>query len=137
MNLFKFAHYHSRLGVAERLRAMNTERNIEFTDAIRGYYFYKRYWQPKEAERLECLHEVDNPFGVFAIKAVNLDKVIAGHLPRKISRVTKFSLDRGAVAYAELTSTHQRSPIMQGGLEILCKITGKLHGTVKNHMLLN
>ena len=50
--------------------------------------------------------------------------------------MTKFLLDRGAVAYAELTSTHyRRSPIMQGGLEMLCKVTVKLHGTVKNHKL--
>ena len=55
-----------------------------------------------------------------------------------MSHVTKFLLDRGAAAYAELTSTHyRRSPIMQGGLEIPCKITVKLHGTVKNHMLLD
>ena len=47
-------------------------------------------------------------------------------------------LDRGAVAYAELTSTHyRRSQIMQGGLEMLCKVTVKLHGTVKKHMLLS
>ena len=26
---------------------------------------------------------------------------------------------------------------MQGGLEVPCKITVKLHGTVKNHMLLD
>ena len=82
---------------------MNAEKNVEFTAAIRGYHFYKRYWQPKEAERLECLHEVDNPFDVLAIKTVNSDKVITGHLPCEISRVTKFLLDRGAVAYAELT----------------------------------
>ena len=61
-------------------------------------------------------------------------RFITGHLPREISRVTKFLLDRGAVAYTELTSTHyRRSPIMQGGLEIPCKITLKLH----NHMLLD
>ena len=59
-------------------------------------------------------------------------------MPRKISRGTKFLPDRGAVAYAELTSTHyRRSPIMQGGLEIPCKITVKLHGTFQNHMLLD
>ena len=54
---------------------MNAQKNIEFAPAIRGYHFYKRYWQPKEAERLECLHEVDNPFDVFEIKAVNSEKV--------------------------------------------------------------
>ena len=68
-------------------------------------HFYKTYWQLKEAEMLECLHEVDNPFDVFAIKTVNLDKVIIGYSPRKISRMTLFLLDRGAIAYAELTST--------------------------------
>ena len=51
----------------------------------------------KEAERLEYFHEVDNPFYVFVIKAVNLDRVITGHLPREISRVSKFLLDRRAV----------------------------------------
>ena len=101
-------------------------------------FWQKRYWQPKEAERLECLHEVDNPFDVLAIKTVNSDKVITGHLPCEISRVTKFLLDRGAVAYAELTSTHyRRSSIMQGCLEIPCKITVKLHGIVTNHMPLD
>ena len=84
------------------------------------------------------MHEVDNPFDFFAIKTVNSDKVITGPLPREISRVTKILLDRGAIAYAELKSTHyRRSPRMKGALEIPCKITVKLHGTVKNHMLLD
>ena len=80
---------------------MNAEKYIKFTAAICGYHFYKRYWQPKEAERSECLHKVGNTIDAFAIKAVNSDKVITGHLPRKISRVIKFLLDRGAVAYAK------------------------------------
>ena len=84
------------------------------------------------------MHKVDTPFDAFAIKAVNSDKVITSHLPHKISRVTKFLLNRGAVTYKEITLTHyERSPIMQGGLEILCKVTIKPHGTVKNHMLLD
>ena len=70
------------------------------------------------AERLECLHEVDNPFDVLAIETVNSGKVISSHLPREKSRVTKFLLDRGAIAYTELTSTHyRRLPVMQGVLE--------------------
>ena len=62
---------------------MNAENNIEFTAVIRGYHFYKRYCQPKEAERLECFHEVDNPYDAFAIKTVNRDKVVTGDLPRE------------------------------------------------------
>ena len=95
-----------------------------------------KFFQPKEAERLECLYEVDDPFDDVAIKTVNSDKVITGHFLGKISRVNKLLLDRGATAYAKLTSTHyRRSQIMQGGLEKACKITVKLHGSVKTYML--
>ena len=87
---------------------MNAEKDIEFTAAIGGNNFYQRYWQPKEAKRLDSFHEVDNPFEVFAIKTVYSDKVITGHLPREISRVAKFLLDRGAIAYAKLTSIYYR-----------------------------
>ena len=80
---------------------MNAEKYIELTAAIRGYHFYKRYWQPKEAERSECLHKVYNPIDAFEIKIVNSDKVITGHLSREISRATRFLLDREAVAYAK------------------------------------
>ena len=104
---------------------MNAEKSIEFTAANRTYHFLKRYWQPKGAERLQCLREVDNPFDVFVIKTVNSDKIITSHLPREISRMAKFLQDKGTVAYAELTSTHYRRSIMQGGLEIPCKITVK------------
>ena len=41
----------------------------------------------------------------------------------EISRITKFLLDRGFAASLTLTSMHyRRSPLMQGGLEIPCKV---------------
>ena len=73
---------------------MNAKKNIKFIAAIRGYHFYKRYWQQKEAEWLRCFHEVYNPFDVFAIKTVIPDKVITGHLPREISRDQVFAGQR-------------------------------------------
>ena len=61
-----------------------------------------------------------------------------GHLPREISRPTKFWLDRGAEIVAEMESSHyRRSPLIQGGLEIRCKVSVTLPGTIKNHMLLD
>jgi len=52
---------------------------------------------------------------------------IVGHLPREISRITKFFLDRNAVVTTELTSSHyRRSPLVQGGLEIRSKVTVKV-----------
>ena len=47
------------------------------------------------------------------------------------------SFDRGATLTAELTSYHyRRSPLIQGGMEISCKITAKISGTVikANHL---
>ena len=64
--------------------------------------------------------------------------LIVGHLPREISQVTKFILDRGAKVTATRTSTSfRRLPLVQGGLEIACKVTAKMPATIKNHMILD
>ena len=44
---------------------------------------------------------------------------------------------RGVTLTAELTSDHyRRSPLIQGGMEIPCKITAKVSGTVINLLLM-
>ena len=75
---------------------------------------------------------------MFAIKACRTeDNKTVGHLPREISRPTKYLLDRGATVVAKLTATHyRRSPLFQGGLEIPCEITVSMPGSIKGHMLL-
>ena len=61
-----------------------------------------------------------------------------GHLPREISRPTNFLLDRGAKIVPEIERSHyRRSPLIEGGLEIRCKVSVTLPGTIKNHMLLD
>ena len=61
-----------------------------------------------------------------------------GHLPREVSRVTKFLLERGARISLVLSSRHyRRSPLVQGGLEIACHVTVKLPGTIKNHLIMD
>lgn len=69
-------------------------------------------------------HEVNNAFNYFAIKTEeNKNGKIVGHLPREISRITKFILDLGAKVTAVLTTTnYRRSPLVQGGLEIACEL---------------
>ena len=53
------------------------------------------------------------------------------------SRVTKFLLDRGARVFAILTSTNYCVlPLVQGGLEIPCRIKIHLPPTVKNKELI-
>ena len=94
-----------------------------FTAAVRGFHYYRRFWRPKENEKLDCLPEPGNAFDRFAIKTVNEKGEIVGHLPKEISRVTKYLLDRGFTMYCKLSSRYyRRSPLVQGGLEIQCEV---------------
>ena len=75
----------------------------------------------------------ENAFDVFTIKTCKEDGAIVGHIPRELSKVIKFLLDRGAKMSAVLTSVHyRRSPLVQGGMEIPCKVTVQMctpHGS--------
>ena len=71
---------------------MNTKKTYEFTAAICGYQYYKRFWQPRESEQLVFRHYIDNPFDVFAIKTTKGDDVIVDHLPHEISGLQNFCL---------------------------------------------
>ena len=94
-----------------------------FTAAVTGYHYYRRFWRPKENKKLICLHEPGNIFVRFAIKTISENGEIAGHLPKEISRITKYFLERGASMYCTLSSEHyRRSPLVQGGLEIECQV---------------
>lgn len=56
-------------------------------------------------------------------KTVNKDGDTVGHLPKELSRVTKYFLDRGFTMKCKLTSNHcRRSPLVQGGLAITCEV---------------
>ena len=110
----------------------------EFTAAVRGFHHYRKYWTPEPEQELHCSHERGNAFDRYAIKVCEIGKDIpVGHLPKEISRVSKFFIDRGATLSVKLTGTHyRRSPLVQGGLEIPCKITAQIPGTVSNLLVM-
>ena len=111
--------------------------DLEFESAVRGYHYYRCYWSPIENETLQCFHESGNLFDVFAIKTSKGSLQAVGHLPREISRLTKFILDIGAEVEARLTSTNYRClSITQGGLEIPCTVKVKMPATLLNRKLL-
>ena len=87
---------------------------------------------------MECHHEEANPFDQYAIKVCDIgNDTPVGHLPREMSRATKLFMDREATIDVQLTSEHyRRSPIVQGGMEIACKVTAKISGTCMNLMLI-
>ena len=59
-------------------------------------------------------------------------------LPREIYRPTRFSLLRGGVAVAEvINTTHRRSPLVRGGLEIPVKVVVEIEATAKNRLIID
>ena len=116
----------------------NTLKVTEVSAAVRGYHYYGSICFPGKEEQLDCSHDLGNVVDVFAIKTCKPDGTVVGHLPREISRAAKFFLDRGAQISAILTSTdYRRSPLVQGGLEIACKVIVKLPGNVRSHLLMD
>ena len=62
---------------------------------------------------------------------------VVGHLPREISRATKFFMDRVGKATVTLTSEHyRRSSLVQGGMEIACPMRSSIPGTCVNLLVL-
>ena len=33
-----------------------------FTAAVNGYYYYRRFWKPEEKQKLNYMHELNNPY---------------------------------------------------------------------------
>ena len=107
-----------------------------FTAAVRGFHYYRKFWKPKENEKLDYSHEEHNPFDWSTVKTVTGDGMIVGQLPREISRIINFFLDRGAVMQVELTSKHyRRSPLVKGEMEIACLVRVRIPATLKNTKL--
>ena len=77
------------------------ENVYSFTAAVRGFYYYRKFWKPKENEKRDWSHEEHNPFDWFAIKTVTNDGMIVGYLAREISWITNFFLDCGPVMQVE------------------------------------
>ena len=75
---------------------------------------------------------------MFAVRACRKDgEKTAGHLPREISRLTKYLIDRGTKATAKLLSIHYRRLLsFEGGLEISCEVTVTIPASIKGHLLI-
>ena len=89
-----------------------TNKTLVFSAVVRGFHVYRDVWKSHENEELVCLFEANNFFDMFAIQTCRKDcEKRVGHLPREISRPTKYLKDRGAKITARLSSIHyRRSP---------------------------
>ena len=89
---------------------------------------------PKTLTTTILFFEPDNPFDQFAVKVCEEEgqKIPIGYLPREISRATKYLIDRGA----NLIDHCRRSPLVQSGMEIACKVKASIPGTCINFHLI-
>ena len=62
---------------------------------------------------------------------------IIGHLPREISRATRFFLLRGGMVHLKVThENYRRSPLIQGGLEIPVEVICEMDDTPRNRAVM-
>ena len=109
---------------------------------MRGFHVYQYIWKPVIRETLHYIHERNNNHDRYAIAATKrlpgqLADSIVGHLPREISRCTRLLISRGEhVKVTVIDSKHQRSPLVQGGLEIPVTVCIENVSTSKNVLVL-
>ena len=75
---------------------MTCVKHFQFSAAVQGFRYYRKFWLPEPEQTLNCFHEEGNAFDRSAIKVYEKDtNEIVGHLPMEISLVTKCFLDSG------------------------------------------
>ena len=113
------------------------EKNFEFTAAVRGYHYYRRFWVPKISQWLNSFGP-DNPFDQFATKVCEEKghKIPVGHLQREISRATKYLIHRGGNITVKMNEHYRRYLLVQGRMEIECKVKASIPCTCINLLLI-
>ena len=98
--------------------------NLAFPCGLLCLQVYKELWNPRLNEKLDRIHEENNPHDRYAVAAIRetvsqLTLVVLGHLPREISKFTRFIILHGATVKVKVSDTkYGRSPLIEGGLEI-------------------
>ena len=82
---------------------------------VRGHHVYKVVWTPVIGELLPLRAEDNNEHDAHAV-AVIKDSDVVGHVPRSISRVVWFFLERGGNIICRITGKRK----MGVGVEVPC-----------------
>ena len=120
------------------MASTSTDLCLTFLSNFRGYHVYRAVWTPGLNEVLSMVHERTNPHGHYAIAARKrlagcIGESTVGHLPKKISSVTRFIMLYGAVVTVKVLETHHcRAPLVQGGLKILIHVVVKMECNSQN-----
>ena len=67
-----------------------TKKILNFTAAVRGFHNYQKIWSSNEREILNCYHERDNAFDVFATKTKSKMDLLLDIYPDKYLELPNF-----------------------------------------------
>lgn len=103
---------------------------LSFKMGIRGFHVYQEKWKPFIGQELSFVQEADNVYDCFAVavktkcKGSLAPQEIVGHVPLELSRFIFFAIQHGCSFSAKvLTQKPVRSPLVQGGLEVVCAVS--------------
>uniref|UniRef100_A0A1X7VMD2 Uncharacterized protein n=1 Tax=Amphimedon queenslandica TaxID=400682 RepID=A0A1X7VMD2_AMPQE len=122
----------------------STDVSFGFLCGLRRYHVYQTVSASRLHELLATKHEQNNLHDRHAIAATKRlpgrlsSASIVGHLPKKISKVTRYIMEHGAVVTLKVMDIHyRRSPLVQGGLEIPVMAQVQMTSNVKNRTALD
>ncbi len=95
---------------------------VSFGSVVRGFHIYKFIWTPVVNDEHSVQQERGNAEDQYAVAIINND-LIVGHVPRELSQIFWFFIERGGEISCRIMGRRQRSPLLQGGLEIPCIYT--------------
>ena len=105
-------------------------QSFSLSCAARGFHEYRKIWAPTINHELIVKPQTGNLFDPYAIGLFTKIRgkieplSLVGHLPREISRFSKFYLEYGGSMKASVRDVKfRRSPLPQGGLEIPITLT--------------
>ena len=86
-------------------------RSFKIESIVRGHHVFKNIWTPTIGEDLRVTAESDNTFDEFAM-AVCKDNIVVGHVPRELSRVCWYILQRrNSQMVCGVTESRRRSEV--------------------------
>ena len=124
---------------------------VPYRSVVRGFYVYKAIWNPVVNEELSTAQEPDNPEDRYAISVIK-DEAVVGHVPRELSRISYYFIQRNGEILCTVTGNRLRSVLVEGGLEIPCiytfrgkkklvdklkSIMSEMHMEIANNFFLN
>ena len=120
-----------------------TDITFYFFCVLRGYHVYQTVWSSRLNGKLATEHERSNLYNRHAIAGKKnfsgrLTSSVVSHLPKELSRNTRYIMEYGAVITLEVIDTHPRqSSLIQGGLEIRIKAEVRMPCSEKNRLAMH